>query len=99
MNITVNGTAHSVKLPDNTPLLWAMPDDLASTGVKDDCGIAKCGYCQSGQIMQTMDLLAVNPAPTDEDLDDVMSKNLYRCATYPQIRAAIHDAAAVMREA
>jgi len=61
--------------------------------------VAQCGYCQSGQIMQAVDLLAVNPAPTDEDIDDVMSGNLCRCATYPRIRAAIHNAAAMMREA
>jgi len=152
MDIYVNGTAHSVDLPDDTPLLWALRDGLGITGVKYGCGIAQCGactvhidgeavrscqialgdvwgdvttieglgtpdalhivqqawiahqvaqcgYCQSGQIMQAVDLLAANPAPTDEDIDDVMSGNLCRCATYPRIRAAIHDAAAMMREA
>lgn len=60
--------------------------------------VAQCGYCQSGQIMQAADLLSRNPAPTDEDIDDAMSGNLCRCATYPRIRAAIHGAAAAMQE-
>ena len=60
--------------------------------------VAQCGYCQSGQIMQAVDLLNVNLAPTDEDVDDAMSGNLCRCATYPRIRAAIHTAAAMIAE-
>lgn len=61
--------------------------------------VAQCGYCQSGQIMQATDLLAVNPAPTDEDIDKVMSGNLCRCGTYPRIREAIHSAAKKMQGA
>ena len=60
--------------------------------------VAQCGYCQSGQIMQAIDLLARNPAPSDAEIDDAMSDNLCRCATYPRIRAAIHDAATILRE-
>lgn len=59
-----------------------------------DHQVAQCGYCQSGQIMQAVDLLANVPAPTDADIDDWMTGNLCRCGTYPRIRAAIHDAAA-----
>ena len=58
--------------------------------------VAQCGYCQSGQIMQAAELLAGNPSPTDEDIDDAMQGNLCRCGTYPRIRAAIHAAAAKM---
>ncbi|MGP9791343.1 (2Fe-2S)-binding protein [Roseinatronobacter sp. NSM] len=64
-----------------------------------DHQVAQCGYCQSGQIMQAADLLAQNPAPTDDDIDAAMSGNLCRCGTYPRIRAAIHSAAAAMRGA
>lgn len=152
MDITVNGTAYTLDLPDDTPLLWALRDGLGITGVKYGCGIAQCGactvhidgeavrscqvaladtwgevttieglgtpdalhvvqqawiahqvaqcgYCQSGQIMQAVDLLNTNPEPTDEEIDQAMSGNLCRCATYPRIRAAIHDAAIMMREA
>ena len=61
--------------------------------------VAQCGYCQSGQIMQAVDLIRTNPDPTDDDIDAAMSGNLCRCATYPRIRAAIHAAAKMSREA
>jgi len=61
--------------------------------------VAQCGYCQSGQIMQAAALLAQTPEPTDQDIDDAMQGNLCRCGTYPRIRAAIHDAARMMKEA
>ena len=63
-----------------------------------DHQVAQCGYCQSGQIVQAADLLARNPAPTDTDIDEAMAGNLCRCGTYPRIRAAIHAAAATLRE-
>lgn len=59
--------------------------------------VAQCGYCQSGQIMQAAALLAQNPSPSDQDIDDAMNGNLCRCGTYSRIRAAIHDAAADLR--
>lgn len=55
--------------------------------------VPQCGYCQSGQIMSAVALLADNKKPTDDDIDSAMSGNLCRCATYVRIRAAIHDAA------
>lgn len=56
--------------------------------------VPQCGYCQTGQIMQAISLLASIPKPTDEQINQVMSGNLCRCGTYPRIRAAIHAAAA-----
>ncbi|MBR0710317.1 (2Fe-2S)-binding protein [Bradyrhizobium liaoningense] len=56
--------------------------------------VPQCGYCQTGQIMQAISLLALISKPTDEQIDQVMSGNLCRCGTYPRIRAAIHAAAA-----
>ena len=56
--------------------------------------VVQCGYCQSGQIMSATALLNENPAPTDHDIDAVMSGNICRCGTYPRIRAAIKKAAA-----
>jgi isoquinoline 1-oxidoreductase alpha subunit len=61
--------------------------------------VAQCGYCQSGQIMQAVSLLEVNPEPTDDDIDRAMSGNLCRCGTYPRIREAIHAAAAKLKGA
>ncbi|MFI4973796.1 MAG: (2Fe-2S)-binding protein [Caulobacterales bacterium] len=57
--------------------------------------VPQCGYCQSGQIMSAVALLAQKPHPTDEDIDLAMSGNICRCGTYQRIRAAIKDAAGV----
>ncbi len=61
--------------------------------------VAQCGYCQSGQIMQAAALLAENPSPSDAEIDAAMQGNLCRCGTYGRIRAAIHTAAKMMKEA
>lgn len=63
-----------------------------------DHQVAQCGYCQSGQIMQAADLLAVNPVPSDAEIDAAMAGNLCRCGTYPRIRAAVHAAARAVQE-
>ena len=55
--------------------------------------VVQCGYCQSGQIMSAVALLSQNHKPTDADIDNAMSGNLCRCATYVRIRTAIHEAA------
>ena len=55
--------------------------------------VPQCGYCQAGQIMSAVALLARIPRPTDADIDSAMSGNLCRCGTYQRIRAAIHRAA------
>jgi isoquinoline 1-oxidoreductase subunit alpha len=55
--------------------------------------VVQCGYCQSGQIMSAIALLEDKPFPTDGDVDEAMSGNICRCATYFRIRAAIHEAA------
>ena len=55
--------------------------------------VPQCGYCQSGQIMSAVALLAETPQPSDDDIDAAMSGNLCRCATYQRIRVAIHEAA------
>jgi len=60
--------------------------------------VPQCGYCQSGQIMQAAALLKDFPAPTDEDIDAVMTGNLCRCMTYVRIRSAIRQAAAAMAQ-
>jgi isoquinoline 1-oxidoreductase subunit alpha len=55
--------------------------------------VAQCGYCQSGQIMSAATLLKNNPNPSDEDIENFMSGNICRCATYLRIKAAIKTAA------
>jgi len=150
ISLSINGKMVQVSATPDTPLLWALRDELGMTGTKFGCGAAicgacvvhvdgqplracvtpvaavagkqvttieamhetrigqvvqaawvrndvpQCGYCQSGQIMSAAALLAKNPKPTDADIDEAMQRNLCRCGTYNQIRAAIKDAAAAL---
>jgi isoquinoline 1-oxidoreductase alpha subunit len=59
--------------------------------------VVQCGYCQSGQIMTTVALLAQKPDPTDSDIDAALSGNICRCGTYQRIREAVHLAAKLSR--
>lgn len=145
----VNGKAVTLTADPDTPLLWAIRDELAMTGTKFGCGVAQCGactvyvdgqpqrscvtpiediagaeittiegldtpagravqaawqeldvaqcgYCQSGQIMAASGLLSEIAKPSDQDIDDAMSGNVCRCATYSRIRKAIHRASEIM---
>jgi isoquinoline 1-oxidoreductase alpha subunit len=43
--LTINGKQHQLTLPEDTPLLWALRDQLGMTGTKFGCGMALCGAC------------------------------------------------------
>jgi isoquinoline 1-oxidoreductase alpha subunit len=58
-----------------------------------EVGVPQCGYCQAGQIMQAAALLAVSPAPTDQQILTAMAGNLCRCGCYQRIHAAVRAAA------
>ncbi len=58
-------------------------------------GAPQCGYCQAGQIMSAVALLAKVPSPSDKDIDEAMAGNLCRCGAYQPIRRAIKRAAGV----
>ena len=54
--------------------------------------VAQCGYCQPGQIMQAVALLAKNPRPDDAEIAAAMAGNLCRCGTYGRIVRAVRAA-------
>lgn len=146
VTLNINGADHSIDVPSDMPLLWALRDILNLTGTKYSCGIGtcgtctvlvngvpmrscvmpamgatgaeittiegldptgnhpvqrawndedvpQCGYCQGGQILAASALIARNPNPGDDDIDNAMSGVLCRCGTYPRIRKAIKRAA------
>ena len=43
--LTLNGQTVSIGAPPDTPLLWAIREELGLTGTKYGCGIAFCGAC------------------------------------------------------
>lgn len=53
----------------------------------------QCGYCTPGQIMSAVACVQEGHAFTDNDIREYMSGNLCRCAAYPNIVAAIRQAA------
>ena len=60
--LEINGTQHDIDLPDDTPLLWVLRDQLGLTGTKFGCGMALCGACtvhidgQPGRAVRHADL-------------------------------------------
>jgi aerobic-type carbon monoxide dehydrogenase small subunit (CoxS/CutS family) len=43
--LKINGKDHSLDVPADLPLLWALRDTLNMTGTKYGCGIGQCGTC------------------------------------------------------
>jgi isoquinoline 1-oxidoreductase alpha subunit len=43
--LEINGKRQNVDLPGETPLLWALRDEIGLTGTKFGCGMALCGAC------------------------------------------------------
>ena len=60
--------------------------------------VPQCGFCQSGMIMAAAALIAANTKPTDHDIESGIT-NLCRCGTYPRIKKAVVEAAAMHRKA
>ena len=88
---TVAGKAITTIEALGTP---AAPHPLQQAWVRHQ--VPQCGYCQSGMLMAADALLRHNRAPSDAEIDAAIT-NLCRCGTYPRVRAAIHDAAGVLR--
>jgi isoquinoline 1-oxidoreductase subunit alpha len=64
-----------------------------------EADVAQCGYCQSGQIMGAVALLASNPDPDEAAIVAAMDGHLCRCGTYSQVREAVRLAAQKLKEA
>ncbi|SFU76643.1 (2Fe-2S)-binding protein [Halomonas korlensis] len=74
----------------------AMADDAVGKKVQQawlDLGVAQCGYCQGGQIMNATALLKKSPKPETQEIVDAMAGNLCRCGTYNRILSAIERVA------
>jgi isoquinoline 1-oxidoreductase alpha subunit len=76
----INGTGANTPQYTNVQQAWI------------DHQVPQCGYCQSGMIMAVTDLLANNPNPSDDDIDQSLS-NICRCGSTPRIRQAIRSLA------
>ena len=45
VTLDINGKRYEIDLPDDTPLLWVLRDEIGLTGTKFGCGMALCGAC------------------------------------------------------
>jgi len=45
IKLNINGKSHNVDVEPDTPLLWAIREQVGLTGTKYGCGIAQCGAC------------------------------------------------------
>jgi xanthine dehydrogenase YagT iron-sulfur-binding subunit len=79
--ITIEGLATAGKLH---PMQQAFIDQDAF----------QCGYCTPGQIVSAVACVKEGHASNDDDIREYMSGNICRCAAYPNIVAAVKQAAA-----
>ena len=63
-----------------------------------DHGSVQCGFCIPGMIMSSVALLEKNPAPTQQEIEYALDGNICRCAGYPKIFDAVHDAGKKMKK-
>ena len=56
-------------------------------------GAVQCGFCTPGLVVATVDLLAQNPDPSDDEIREALSGNLCRCTGYQKIFDAVRQAA------
>jgi carbon-monoxide dehydrogenase small subunit len=86
------------------------PEITTIEGVADGCeldalqhgfcveGGAQCGYCTPGIILTAKNLLARNPRPSNQEINEALSGNLCRCTGYTQILASVRKAIELLRK-
>ncbi len=90
IRLLVNGVEHTVDVPADTPLLWALRDGLGLTGTKFGCGRGLCGACTvhlDGQPVRSCSL----PVSTAVDRSVTTIEGLSRSADHPVQRAWIAE--------
>ncbi|MCC6468245.1 MAG: (2Fe-2S)-binding protein [Alphaproteobacteria bacterium] len=67
--LNVNGKAFDVKVDPDTPLLWAIREQVGLTGTKYGCGVAQCGACSvhlNGELARSCAIPVSTLKPTDK---------------------------------
>ena len=94
--VTINGKRYDIDLPADTPLLWALRDELGLTGTKFGCGMALCGACTvhlDGQAVRScmtpLSAVANKKVTTIEGLEAVTTATLSITADPESERVAL----------
>ena len=69
MKLTINGRTRDVQAEADTPLLWAIREQVGLTGTKYGCGVAQCGACSvhlNGQVVRSCSIPVGSIKPTDK---------------------------------
>jgi len=94
----VSGCLYLAALVDGAEVVTieqpAAPDGLDSVQEAFvETGAFQCGFCTPGFVLMARQLLEEHPDPTEDEIRHYLSGNLCRCATYPEIVAAVKLAA------
>ncbi|MDP2309596.1 MAG: (2Fe-2S)-binding protein [Pseudomonadota bacterium] len=92
LQLTVNGTLHTVDVAPDTPLLWVVRDHLGLTGTKFGCGMGLCGSCTmivAGSALRTcvlpasaavgQDILTIEGLPAHPVKDAWLAEQVPQC--------------------
>ncbi len=96
-NNAIKSCTHLAVQADNQDVLTI--EGLGSSGLHPvqkaftECHALQCGFCTSGMIMSSVDLLAKNSNPTDAEIAEGLSGNICRCTGYLNIIEAVRKAA------
>ena len=66
--LNINGRSHQVDVEPDTPLLWAIREQVGLTGTKYGCGVAQCGACSvhlNGEVVRSCSIPVSVVKPTD----------------------------------
>jgi aerobic-type carbon monoxide dehydrogenase small subunit (CoxS/CutS family) len=88
--LIVNDQRHELDVPDDTPLLWVLREQLGLTGSKYGCGIAACGACTvhvDGRAVRS----CVTPAASVAGKRITTIEGLSKDASHPVQRAWIAE--------
>ena len=67
--ITINGRTREADVPNDTPLLWFIREQVGLTGTKYGCGVAQCGSCSvhiNGEVQRSCSIRIGDIKPTDK---------------------------------
>jgi len=67
--LTINGRTREADVPDDTPLLWFIREQIGLTGTKYGCGVAQCGACSvhiNGEVQRSCSVPVGSLKATDK---------------------------------